>query len=193
MRSNERADDTVIDSLIGSRTRRLGLAGLLAAAMAATAAHAAAPPTAPPAEVAQLLNQMAGRWSARGIGVTIQGRAAKSDSDVTCEKTTGGWALRCRVEVNTGGHRQELLQILGWDRPSGEFHLFSVSDSGDSHDHHGSLDGKTLNLEYRGTHDGKAFVEQLAFAIKGPKELLWKDTCTLGGEVVFSGEGIYRK
>jgi hypothetical protein len=29
--------------------------------------------------------------------------------------------------------------------------------------------------------------------MKGPKELLWKDVCTVGGEVVFSGEGLYRK
>jgi hypothetical protein len=125
--------------------------------------------------------------------VEIQGKHLTSDSQVQCEKVASGWGLRCRVRVNTGGHQDELAQMLGYDKDTGEFHLFSVSSSGDSHDHRGTFDGTTLNLEYRASLSGKPFVQHVAFSLRGPRELLWKDTCTLGGEVVFAGEGLYRK
>jgi len=186
---------TTQTSIHGATKRRTGTVTALAVAVGAAlaAAGATARADAPPAEVQTVMDQMAGTWSVKGASVQVQGRALKSDSQAVCEKAAGGWALRCKVTVTTGERRDELVQVLSWDRPTRVFHLYSASNSGDSHDHTGSFDGKTLDLKYEGTRDGKPFVENLAFTLRGRHELGWKDTCALGGEVIFSGEATYRK
>ena len=167
----------------------------IAAAMglAIAAAGATARAEAPPPDVQKVIDQMAGTWSVKGAAIQVQGKAMKSDSQAVCDKAAGDWVLRCKVTVTTGDRRDELVQVLSWDRPTQVFHLYSASSSGDSHDHTGSFDGKTLNLKYEGNRDGKPFVESLAFTLRGPRELGWKEICSVGGEVVFSGEAIYRK
>ena len=164
---------------------------VIAVVMAAAGATARA--EAPPAEVQKLIDQMAGTWSVKGAPIQVEGKKMKSDSQAVCDKAAGGWVLRCKVTVTTGDRRDELVQILSWDRPTGAFHLYSASSSGDSHDHIGNFDGKTLSLKYEGNRDGKPFVENVAFTLRGPRELGWKDTCSVAGQLVFSGEAIYRK
>lgn len=170
----------------------LGIA-VIAAAIGAASIGATARAEAPPAEVRTLIDQMAGTWSVQGAAIQVHGKAMKSDSQAVCAKAAGGWALRCKVMVTTGDRRDELVQVLSWDRPTGAFHLYSASNSGESHDHTGTFDGKTLSLKYEGNRDGKPFVENVAFTLRGPRELGWKDTCSVGGEVIFSGEATYRK
>jgi hypothetical protein len=169
----------------------LGLASLLAPMSPASAGGTQA--AAPPAEVQKLLDGLAGNWSAKDIIGQLKGKPTRSDSHVQCEKVAAGWGLRCGVQVLTAGRSMELAQILSWDKPTGEFHLFSVNDTGDSHDHRGSFDGTTLALEYKSTRDGKALVEHLSLTLRGPRQLLWKNSCVVGTEVVFSGEGVYQK
>jgi hypothetical protein len=186
----------LVPTLARPATRTIAslIVSALASALAAVAAAATSPPPAsPPAEVARVVDQLAGTWSAKDILGQVRGKPTKSSSQVQCEKIVGGWGLRCRVEVDMGTRHEELVQLLAWDKPTGEFHLFSVNDSGDSHDHRGTFDGTTLRFDYQSIRDGKPFVEHVSLGMKGPKELLWKDVCTLGGEVVFSGEGLYRK
>jgi opacity protein-like surface antigen len=161
--------------------------------VAIAAAGTTARAEAPPPDVQRLIDQMAGTWSVKGAPIQVQGKAMKSDSQAVCDKAAGGWALRCMVTVTTGDRRDELVQVLSWDRSARAFNLYSASNSGDSHNHIGSFDGKTLNLKYEGNRNGKPFVENLAFTLRGPRELGWKEICTVGGEVVFSGEAIYRK
>jgi opacity protein-like surface antigen len=161
--------------------------------VAIAAAGATARAEAPPPDVHKLIDQMAGTWSVKGAAIQVQGKTMKSDSTAVCDKAAGGWALRCKVTVTTGDRRDELVQVLSWDRSTRAFNFYSASNSGDSHNHVGSFDGKTLNLKYEGSRDGKPFVENLAFTLRGPRELGWKDICTVAGEVVFSGEAIYRK
>jgi opacity protein-like surface antigen len=175
--------------------RRVGLTAVIAIVIGAASASIGATARAegPPADVQKLIDQMAGTWSVKGAAIQVQGKTMKSDSQAVCDKAAGGWVLRCKVTATTGDRRDELVQILSWDRPSGAFHLYSANNSGDSHDHTGSFDGKTLSLKYEGNRDGKPYVETLAFTLRGPRELGWKDTCSVGGEVVFSGEAIYRK
>ncbi len=175
----------------GRTTTRMMPIVALAAAIATVGATARA--EGPPPEVQKVIDQMAGTWAVKGAVIQVQGKTMKSDSQAVCEKADGGWALRCKVTVTTGDRRDELVQVLSWDRSTRAYHLYSASNSGDSHDHTGSFDGKTLSLSYEGNREGKRFLENLAFTLRGPHELGWKDTCSLGGEVVFSGEAVYRK
>jgi len=170
------------------------MTGIAAAiGMAIMAAGAVGRAEAPPPDVQKVIDLMAGTWSVKGAPIQVQGKAMQSDSTAVCDKVAGGWALRCKVTVTTGDRQDELVQVLSWDRSTRAFNLYSASNSGDSHNHIGGFDGKTLNLKYEGNRDGKPFVENVAFTLRGPRELGWKDVCTVAGEVVFSGEAIYRK
>lgn len=148
-------------------------------------------PKEPPAAVKAMLARMQGAWTAKDASVNVGGKVLKADSRVSCAKTAGG-GLHCQVQVSMAGMKDEETNLIGWDPESGRVHLFAVSPKY-SHDHVGTLEGNVLSLGYSGTKDGKAWEESLTFTFKGDRELVWKDTCTSGGQVVFAGEGTYRK
>ena len=112
---------------------------------------------------------------------------------MTCEKVAVGWAVVCNVHVDMGAMKLDEADVIGWDANTRSLHVFSVSSDGVAHDHKGTFANDVLALEYGATRDGKPFHEALSFTFKSPKELTWKDDCTLGGQPVFSGEGVYRK
>ncbi len=151
------------------------------------------PKVEPPAEATRLWESMAGTWSSKELAFQMGSQAGKGSGKVTCEKAAGGWALRCRGRFLIAGTPMEEEDILGWDRDSGKFHLYCANSSGEVHDHAGTLDGDTLNLEHASTKDGKPFIERLAFTVRSGKELTWKNTATLGGQTVFLGEATFRK
>ena len=126
-----------------ARRTRLAMVAV-AVGVAITSAPTAARAEPPPADVQKLLDQMAGSWSVKAATLQVDGKSITSDSQAVCEKVAGGWALRCKVTVTAGAHRDEMIQVLSWDRPGRAFHLYSVNSSGDRHDHTGSFDGKTL-------------------------------------------------
>jgi hypothetical protein len=148
-------------------------------------------PKAPPPEVTALFDRMAGTWSAKEVTAQIQGRSHKGPSQVVCEKAPGG-AVRCEVKVTMPGMAVEESDLFGWDPTARNIHMFAVAPRY-AHEHVGTLDGDSLRLGYETTRDGKPFREQMSFTFAGTRELVWKDVCTLGGEVVFAGEGTYRK
>jgi hypothetical protein len=164
----------------------LGLAMLTSAA-----ASAQEPAKEPPPAIKTMMTRLAGTWTANDVSVNVHGRSMKAQGRVTCTKTAGG-GVQCHVQASMPGMKEEETNLLGWDPQSGKVHLFAVNQKY-THDHVGTLEGEVLSLAYSGTRDGKPWEEALSFTFKGDKELVWKDTCTSGGQVVFSGEGTYRK
>ena len=166
---------------------------LLSLTLVASALPAAAqePVKEPPPAIKTMIARMAGTWTAKDVSVTAGGKAMKAQGRVTCGRIAGG-GLSCHVQATMPGMKEEETNLLGWDPQSGKVHLFAVNAKY-THDHVGTLDGEVLSLAYSGTRDGKPWEEALTFTFKGDKELVWKDTCTSGGQVVFAGEGTYRK
>jgi hypothetical protein len=156
-----------------------------------SAAAAAQPGPAAPAEVTALLDRMVGTWTATDVPVQIGPDQKKVSSKVTCARAAGN-GVQCRVQVSSPGMRDEETNLFGWDPSGGKMHMFAVNGRY-AHDHVGAVQGDALRLEFSSTRDGKPYQEQLSFTFKGPNELVWKDTCTHGGQVVFAGEGTYRK
>jgi hypothetical protein len=113
------------------------------------------------------------------------------NSQVSCSKSPGG-GLDCRVKNDMAGRLDEESELIGWDPAGGRVHMFAVSPRY-AHDHVGTIDGDILTLDYDAARDGKPYHEEISFAFKGSQEVLWKDTCTVGGRVVFAGEATYRK
>jgi hypothetical protein len=164
---------------------------LLSLALFALPAAAQEPAKEPPPAIKTMMGRMAGTWTAKDASVTAGGKVMKAQGRVTCARTAGG-GLSCHVQSMMPGMKEEETNVLGWDPQSGKVHLFAVNAKY-AHDHVGTLDGEVLSLAYSGTRDGKPWEEALTFTFKGDKELVWKDTCTSGGQVVFAGEGTYRK
>jgi hypothetical protein len=154
-------------------------------------ALAEAPPKEPPAEVTKLFDRLVGTWSASELMVRMGPEAKKATSRVKCQKVAGQ-GVQCNVQWSLPGMRDEETNLFGWDPVGGKLHMFAVNGRY-AHDHVGTLEGDVLRLEFTGTRDGKPYQEQLTFTFKGPNELFWKDSCTLGGQVMFAGEGTYRK
>jgi hypothetical protein len=170
-------------------TRSMLSLALLSSLAGAAAAQPPTPPT--PAEVTTVLDRMVGTWTSNDVAVQIKGEQKKASGRVTCQKAAGA-GVQCRVQATMPGMREEETNLIGWDPVDGKVHLFAVN-SRYTHDHVGTVQGDVLKLEFSATRDGKPYLEQLSFTFKGPKEVVWKDSCTLGGQVVFAGEGTYRK
>ena len=157
------------------------------------AARAAEGPPAPPAEVKELFGWMSGTWTAKDVVATVGGKTVKGTSKVTCDKSAAGYGLTCKVQVAMGPMKIEEVTLVGWDAGTNLLHMFTVNNDGAAHDHKGTFANSVLALEYDATKDGKPFHETLSFTFKGPKELIWKDVSTLGGQPFFSGEAVYKK
>jgi hypothetical protein len=182
--------DTTRSSLRLALALTLGIA--TATLTGAEPARADEASSAPPPAIKTMLARMQGTWTAKDVAVTVAGRPMKAQGRVTCAKAAGG-GLQCHVQATMpGGMKQEETNVIGWDPQGGKVHIFAVNPKY-THDHVGTLDGDVLSLSYTGTRDGKPWEEALSFTFKGDKELVWKDTCTSGGQVVFAGEGTYRK
>jgi hypothetical protein len=177
-----------------TRIVRNSLFTVLATLSVAGAARAGGePPAAPPPEVKQLLGQMQGTWTAKEVTVQVEGKPCKGTSKVTCDKAANGWALTCRVHADMGPVKIDEVDIVGWDSGTNSLHVFSVSSDAVAHDHKGTFANNVFATEYAATNDGKPFHESLSFIFKNPRELTWKDVVTLGGQAIFSGEGVYKK
>jgi hypothetical protein len=172
---------------------KIAAATLLLVALAPVARADKAPDSGPPAAVRKILDQMAGTWTTKDALVQLGPKQMKVSSKVVCEKAAAGWALQCKLRVDLPGMTHDEVDMLGWDEGSNSFHLYSVDSSGVAHDHKGAVGTGGLELAYAGSKDGKPFDEKLSFTFKGPRELVWKDVSTVGGEPHFSGEAVYRK
>jgi hypothetical protein len=144
----------------------------------------------PPA-IKAMLTRMVGTWTGKDVSVNVGGRSMKAQGRVMCARSAGG-GVACHVQASMPGMKDEETQLVGWDPENGKVHLFAVNPRY-THDHVGTLDGNVLSLAFSGTRDGKPWDESMTFTFNGDRELVWKDTCTSGGQVVFSGEGTYRK
>ncbi len=174
----------------------LALCGALALSTwgAVTVATAATPPaTGLPPDIAKLFEQFVGDWSASDLRIEAGGQIMKGTSKVRCEKAASGMAVQCRLQLSAPGMQIDDLNLLGWDGEAGEVHLFCAGSGGPAHDHAGRFDGTALTVENREPKNGKPQLDRIVFTFKGPRELHWKSSTTLGGKTLFSGEGIFRR
>jgi hypothetical protein len=154
-------------------------------------AAAQEPAKGPPPAIKTMMTRLVGTWSAHDVSVTVDGKPMKAKGRVDCKNVAGG-GVQCHVQSIMPGMKEEETNLLGWDPEGGKVHLFAVNQ-GYTHDHVGTLEGQILSLAYNGTRDGKPWEETLTFTFKNDRELVWKDSCKAAGQVVFSGEGTYRK
>ena len=84
--------------------------------------------------------------------------------------------------------------LLGYDPNTEQIHLYSIDNTGTTHDHYGYwIDKHHLFVQYQGVIDGKMYVEQIDMKFSSPSELELNLVGMLNGEVISKAMGTYIK
>jgi uncharacterized protein DUF1579 len=131
---------------------------------------------------------MEGTWEGNA-SMTMGSDVSKGTVKHIVSKISEGWGLLIDeyIDIPSMGKPYIGHNILGYHTGEGMFHLYTIDNFADVHDHSGKMtDDKTLSLEYNGlTPDGKKYKEKLTMTIVSSSEL------NLGGEAIIDGVTAY--
>ena len=84
--------------------------------------------------------------------------------------------------------------LLGYDPNTGLTHLYSIDNTGTTHDHYGYwINNNHLFVQYQGIVDGKMYVEQINMMFDGPDKMNLQLIGMLNGETFEKAEGTFLK
>ncbi|MDW7732921.1 MAG: hypothetical protein SCH66_10900 [Methanolobus sp.] len=124
-----------------------------------------------PAEVKKLYSFL-GDWNVEG-SLTADEKTMKLEGTWNFSKAAGGWGMKSsnELEIESLGH-YELDNLFGFDRETGELHIYSLTNMAETHDHKAAWsDERTLKGEYDGLKDGKRFREDFTLRMVSPEEV----------------------
>lgn len=147
----------------------------------------ATPAFADPKPTDPKLAQLVGQWEGSGT-FTLNGKKLAYKVTYACQRASVGPAITCtELAVGKDLHYEE-DHLVGYDKATDTYHLFSVNDWGEAYDHTTKwTDAAKVVFEFTGTHQGKPVRETFAFAFKG-NELTMHGTFTSDGKVIGDGE-----
>lgn len=147
----------------------------------------------PPPEI-QKFYSFVGKWTGAYDAVT-EGQKMKANASYTWSKIVDGWGMLIDEKIEMPGMPVYLgHNILGYDIGEKKYHLYTISNYAQVHDHVGSWkDDKTMYLEYNGIVDGKPYKEELYMTIDSPNECTFKLTEYTDGKESGSSVGTFHK
>jgi len=113
-----------------------------------------------------------GDWDVEGK-LEFDNNIMKIQGTWTFTKAAGGWGIKSSngLEIEDLGH-YELDNLFGFDRETGELHIYSLTNMAETHDHKAVwTDDNTLNGDYEGLKDGKKFREDFTLKIVNSDEI----------------------
>lgn len=112
-----------------------------------------------------------------------------------CEKAAGSWGLKTKFTMDIEGMgAYDEDDLLGFDPGEGKVHLFSLTNSGATHDHKGDwTDDSTLHLEYTGLQDGKPYKEDIIVKFTRPDRMSILEVDRVEGRVTMTMDVTLRK
>lgn len=116
-------------------TRKLSLLSLIVLTGAAqyTALASEAPPPVPPQ--IQSLYQMLGSWNGQ-VRMTQPGQEPSTMKvSINCRKASSGFAVSCEDSFANGEMIMTETDLMGFNPVDGTSHWYSVTNSGEAHDH----------------------------------------------------------
>jgi hypothetical protein len=153
----------------------------LAAALPVAAADAAPQPSARQKD----LRCMVGSWQGKGTMV-LEGKSNDVQATYDCKAAAGGFGVTCNLRMTgvPGVPEYLLTDVWGYDDASGKVHWYVVTNAGEVHDHHGTLDDVKAAVAYEGTVEGKKFLEKVVFVFDTDKKFQLTASSTLGEKAV---------
>jgi len=157
--------------------------GLLAGAATADKRKAKPDPSLPAA--VQNMYCLVGDW--RGTASLEMGEVKdKLTVSLSCKPASGGHAVQCSARFDGKGFTAHETDLFGYDAGKNQYHWFSVTDQGETHDHVAEMPtGPTVEFVHSGRADGKALQELigLTFSEDG-SSIGFRNTVVSGGEPV---------
>jgi hypothetical protein len=84
--------------------------------------------------------------------------------------------------------------LLGYDPNTGQIHLYSIDNTGTTHDHYGYwVDKNHLFVQYQGVVEGKMYVEQIDFKFRQSNKMELNLVGMINGEVFAKASGTFTK
>ncbi len=137
---------------------------LLATLLLTTAATATAVAGDARPQAMTRIDGFIGTWKVTA-SVTMGNATAKATGTWTCKRVSANAGVLCTLEMTgvPGLAVYDETDLFGFEPGSGTLHWFSVTNADETHYHVGKMvEGKPLQLVYKGTQAGKSFKEVIA-------------------------------
>jgi hypothetical protein len=120
------------------------------------------------------LDCLVGAWT--GTGTLTMGKdKAKLSGAWDCKRTSAKFGVACTLRITgiPGLPVYEETDLFGYEANTNTYHWFSVTNSGETHDHVAKLpSGNTAQFEFNGIQGGKAFKEIVSFTFSNDSKNL---------------------
>lgn len=132
------------------------------------------------------LAQLVGRWEGTS-SFTIRGETLTWKVTWACERAAIGPGIACAFIGVSGDRRYEEAHLVGYDKASDRYHLFSVNSWGEAYDHAAAwTDPTRVQFVHTGSRDGKPLRETYGFEWKG-KTLTMTAELSVDGKAIANG------
>jgi hypothetical protein len=160
-----------------SLKKTIAALALAASPFMALPAHAA-----DPAQIAKDLQCLVGSWKGTGTFAMPDGKTANVSFNYDCKTAAGGSGVACHLRMTgiPGLPAYELDDLYGYNAGDGLVHWFTITNTGEVHDHKGGIDNSTFTGLYEGPVDGKIFQEQVSIQFLNEKKMRVRSSCKLG-------------
>lgn len=164
------------------RSNKTTTALVLATCLVPVVAFAGSAPKNLPEKV-QAMHCMVGKWKAKGT-LQMGDQKVPIAGKMKCKSISAGFGIGCSTVITgiPGLDKYEEQDIWGYDAGTDKYHMFSVTNGGETHDHSGKMTNDGWVGTYEGVHDGKPMVEKISFRFTGDDTLAISSAVTIGGQ-----------
>lgn len=148
----------------------------------------------PGPEGAKRLERFLGEWVVEG-SLTMEGNAAPVAGHWSFVPAAAGWGLRSKFEgMIEGMGRADEDDLVGFDAETGLVHIYSLTNTGNVHDHVGDWTGAdTMEFVCETTQGGAPYREVITCDFTSPTSVTFHSTEHIGGELASTFEANLRK
>lgn len=135
------------------------------------------------------LYRFIGNWKLSGV-YRRNGRSSRIEGRFDVSPAAGGFGLLARMHAEVEGlGSYEEVDVIGYDSGCDEYHIFSITNGADTHDHRGNFaDENSLTLRYRGLRDSERFLEEDSIEFRSDDEFRLRVTDKVSDHVVSETE-----
>jgi hypothetical protein len=148
-----------------------------------------------PAEIT-MFYEYEGSWQGEG-SMTMGGEVSKGTVKHYWSKIADGWGMLIDEELDIPAMGKKYIghNILGYDIGEKMYHLYTIDNFADVHDHKGPMkEDKTIYLEHNGvTPDGKTYKEKLKLQIINNVKMMISGEAFSEGNTAFTFEAVMEK
>ncbi len=133
-------------------------------------------------EGAKRLEWFVGEWTLGGT-LELEGNTFAISGDWSMTPAAGGWGVRSQLRGEIEGLGPMLEDdLLGFDPETALIHLYSLTNTGNVHDHVGQWreDGG-FDLVYEGTQQGQPYREEIELRREGERRFTVRSVEHVGG------------